>query len=135
MAALTITDARPTPNTIIANRVIGATVARGDAVYKMTSDQRHYLADNNAATAEPAAAVGVMLGTGVSGGSGVIGTSGNVWLGTTMTVGETYCVGATPGTIVPIGDITTGMRKTILGTASTANILNLDIRVTGIVVA
>jgi len=139
MAALSgITAVRPTLNTILASRapvIYGSTNAAGQAAYFDLSDSKYKLADSNASAAT-AAAVGVFVTPGVNDGYGYVATGGSIILvGTTMVVGTVYCAGAGPGDIVPISDLTTGDRTTILGTAATATQLDLAIKASGIVKA
>jgi hypothetical protein len=90
------------------------------------------LADANLSDAA-AAAVGVAVTPGVDNGWGLIAFGGPIILvGATLVVGETYVVSDTAGGIMPISDLSTGERCTILGTAATTTQLNLDINATGI---
>ena len=137
MAAISgITAVRPTATTILASRapvVYGATASAGQSAYLDSTDGKYKLADSNA-TAATAAAVGVFVTPGVDAGYGYVATGGSIILvGTTLEVGITYCVGATAGSVVPIGDLTTGDRTTILGTAATTTQIDLAIKATGIV--
>ena len=134
MAALSgITAVRTTSNTIIENVAYGATIAAGVPLYQDSADGEYKIADANA-SALTAAAKGIAITPGVDAGSGIVAKGGAIILvGTTMAVGETYYVGPTPGEIIPSADVTTGDRVTVLGTASTATQLDLNIRATGIV--
>lgn len=137
MAALSgITAVRPTSTTILATRgpvIYGSTNSAGQSAYLDAADSKYKLADSNASAAT-AAAVGIFVTPGVDTGYGYVATGGSIILvGTTMIVGTVYCVGATPGDIVPISDLTTGDRTTILGTAATATQLDLAIKASGIV--
>ena len=137
MAALSgITAVRPTSTTILATRgpvIYGSTNSAGQSAYLDSADSKYKLADSNASAAT-AAAVGIFVTPGVDTGYGYVATGGSIILvGTTMVVGTVYCVGATPGDIVPISDLTTGDRTTILGTAATATQLDLAIKASGIV--
>jgi hypothetical protein len=137
MAAVSgITAIRPTSNTTIASRgpvLYGSTNSAGQSAYFDVADSKYKLADSNASAAI-AAAVGIFVTPGVDTGYGYVATGGSIILvGTTMVVGTVYCVGATPGSIVPISDLTTGDYSTILGTAATTTQLDLAIKATGIV--
>ena len=108
----------------------GATIAAGNAVYQLGSEM--LLADANASDAT-AAAVGIAITPGVDEGWGLIAFGGPIVLvGATLVVGMTYVVSDTAGAIMPITDLSTGERCTILGTASTTTRLELDINATGI---
>jgi len=135
MAALSgITAVRPTANTIATAPIMyGATIAAGQSTYSDTADSgKQKLADAND-TAATAVVKGIAITPGVSGGYGYIATGGSIILvGTTMVVGETYAIGQTAGSIVPVSDLTTNDRVTILGTAASATQLDLQIKATGV---
>jgi hypothetical protein len=126
-----ITAARPTASTVVRVVQYGGTVSAGQPVVK--SSGKYVAADANASSAL-ASAEAIALTPGVADGYGVIAIGGGVILvGTTMTVGTTYLVSRTAG-IMPDADKTTGDYVTILGTASTATQLDLNIKATGIAV-
>jgi hypothetical protein len=127
-----ITAARPTASTVVRVVQYGGTVSAGQPVVK--SSGKYVAADANASSAL-ASAEAIALTPGVADGYGVIAIGGGVILvGTTMTVGTTYLVSRTAGGIMPDADKTTGDYVTILGTASTATQLDLNIKATGIAV-
>jgi hypothetical protein len=108
----------------------GATIAAGQTI--VPSSGKQVLADANASDAL-AAANGVSITPGVDNGWGLMAFGGPVILvGATLVVGMTYVVSDTAGGIMPITDLSTGERCTILGTASTTTQLDLDINATGI---
>lgn len=108
----------------------GATIAAGNSVYPLANEMA--LADANLSDAA-AAATGIAITPGVDTGWGLIAFGGPIILvGATLVVGETYVVSDTAGGIMPIGDLSTGERCTILGTAATTTQLNLAINPTGI---
>jgi hypothetical protein len=108
----------------------GATIAAGQSI--VPSSGKQVLADANASDAL-AAANGVAITPGVDNGWGLMAFGGPIILvGATLVVGETYVVSDTAGGIMPISDLSTGERCTILGTAATTTQLNLDINATGI---
>lgn len=134
MAALSgITAVRPTINTIFAsNPIWGETVAVGESVYQDTVTAKWFKGDSNA-SATTAAAKGIAMTPGVADGYGVVATGGNVILvGATVAVGMLYCVGATPGTIVPYTDLTTGDYVTLLGAGATSTQLNMLVNAFGV---
>jgi hypothetical protein len=135
MAALSgITAVRPTISTTLsANQIYGETIAAGQSIYQDSTTAKWLLADSNASSTT-AAAKGIAVTPGVLDGYGLVATGGNIILvGTTATVGMVYLVGATPGSIVPHGDLTTGDYVTILGVASSTTQLNLSLSASGIV--
>ena len=131
MADLTgITAVRPTQLTQLRVVPYGATIAAGQPIVR--SGTKYVLADANASAAL-AAAEGIAMTPGVDNGWGLIAFGGPIILvGATLVVGETYVVSDTAGGIMPISDLSTGERCTILGTAATATQLNLGINATGI---
>lgn len=133
MAALTgITAVRPTGNTQFRNVLYGGTIAAGIPVYLDTADNEHKATDANL-SATTAKAVGITMTPGVDAGYGIIATGGSIILvGTTMAVGTSYYSGPTAGEIIPHADLTTGDIVTLLGTASSATQLDLNITATGI---
>jgi hypothetical protein len=127
VAASVLKAAASTINTVTA----GETITAGMAVYKDTADSNEYkkAIDSSAAAA---LAAGIAL-TGSSDGQPlVICTVGGIDLGCVLTVGETYVVSDTAGGIAPVADIGSGDFVTILGVATTAGNLALDIQASGI---
>lgn len=128
MADLSITAANVgvTSNAVVELVQVGETVTQGQPAYKKALDGLYYKADANASSAT-AAAVGVFLTPASTNGYAMIAKSGSILAGATLTVGETYVVSATAGGIAPLADVTTGWYVTILGVASSASTLALDI--------
>jgi hypothetical protein len=95
------------------------------------STDKYVLADANA-SAVLAAGEGIAITPGVNNGYGLMATGGSIILvGATLAVGKTYVVSDTAGGIMPIDDLSSGDYSTILGTASTATQLDLNIRASG----
>jgi hypothetical protein len=128
MADLSITAANVgvTSNTVFELVQVGESVTQGQPAYKKALDGLYYKADANASSAT-AAALGVFLSPASTNGYALIAKSGSILAGATLTVGETYVVSATAGGIAPLADVTTGWYVTILGVASSATTLALDI--------
>lgn len=125
-----ITAVRTTQYTQTRNVVYGATIAAGNTLVK--SAGKSILADADASVAL-ASAEGIAITPGVDTGYGIIAFSGSVVLvGATLAVGTVYIVSDTPGGIKPIADATAGDYITILGVASTATQLDLNIVATGV---
>ena len=130
IAALSITAANVDIGdlTVRLEKVIGGeSITQGMPVWKNTATNpaKYYRADANAsALASTAAGIALTACSGdgnvfvVMGGEGVL-----MNLGATLVVGETYCVGSTAGTIVPIGDLTTGDYPFIIGQATTTSLI------------
>ncbi len=127
MAALTQTAG----NVIGTSRKIGTsgdTITAGMPVYRDAADSNK-LKRCRANAAGTASCNGIAL-TGSSSGQPIVyqEDAGNINLGATLTVGETYCVSdATAGAIVPVADLGTGDYITVLGVATSASNLKLDI--------
>lgn len=128
MADLSITAANVgvTSNTVFELVQVGESVTQGQPAYKKALDGLYYKADANASSAT-AAALGVFLSPASTNGYALIAKSGSILAGATLVVGETYVVSATAGGIAPLADVTTGWYVTILGVASSATTLALDI--------
>jgi len=128
MADLSITAANVgvTSGAVIELVQVGESVTQGQPAYKKALDGLYYKADANASSAT-AAALGVFLTPASTSGYALIVKSGSYLAGATLTVGETYVVSATAGGIAPLSDVTTGWYVTILGVASSASTLALDI--------
>lgn len=102
----------------------GETITQGQPIYLLNG--KYYRCD--ASTKAAAEAKGIAMTAANADEYVVVAYNGStVDLGATMTVGETYCVSATDGAIAPISDLTTGDFPTILGTATAADTLPLNI--------
>lgn len=124
----------PTAASVV--KAAGSTTATGTAGETITAGMSLYLgADNKIykaqcdGTANQAACIGIAL-TGSSLDQPITYlSSGGINLGATLTVGETYVVGTAFGGINPIGDLVSTNYVTILGIATTASNLAVDIQV------
>jgi hypothetical protein len=128
MADLSVTAANVgvTSSAVVELVQVGETVTQGQPGYKKALDGLYYKADANASSAT-AAALGVFITGASTNGYALLCKSGSYLAGATLTVGETYVVSATAGGIAPLADVTTGWYVTILGVASSATTLALDI--------
>lgn len=130
MADITVTAAN-------VNRITG-NLKRGVAAEAITAGQSVYinasglvaLADADAVLT--AAAVGIAECNAAAGQNVNYLTGGTMDVGATLTVGTTYVVSTTAGGIAPIADLASGDFTTILGIASAAGVLNLNIWASGI---
>lgn len=137
MTALSITVAEVQPGTTGAkflDGIAGATITAGQPCYLDAATNTIKLADSDASAAT-ATVRGLATHGSLAGQPIRLQTEGNITLGATsaMTVGEDYYLGPVAGSIVPHGDIANPSRKSRLGTASAAGVLNLLIVNTGIV--
>lgn len=130
MAALSQTPANVNigdANVRLEKVIGGEAITQGMPVWRNTATNpaKYFRADANA-SAIASTAAGIAL-TACSGDNGVfVVMSGDgvlMNLGATLVVGETYCVGSTAGTIVPIGDLTTGDFPFIIGQATTTALI------------
>jgi hypothetical protein len=109
----------------------GETVTQGMPVYLKAADGLYWKADSDASSAA-AAAVGIALTPGTAGETGLIVTAGEMDVGATLAVGTTYVVSNTAGKICPIADLSTGEYNTILGTATAADKLYVNVFASGV---
>lgn len=112
--------------------------AMGTAGEALTQGQPFYFSSGKAfkcdalAAANKAGASGIVLTPAGTDGPFVYAINGaEIDLGATLIVGEVYCVSATSGAICPYSDLVSTNRVTILGTATTASKLLLQIVVSG----
>jgi hypothetical protein len=134
MADITVTPASVVPGagaSIDRRYNFGATVLAGQGVYLDTADNKWKLADANASAAL-AALGGVALHGGADGQPAAVLTGGDYNPGATVVVGTIYVASATPGGIAPSADGVTGWFTSILGVATAANNIRVDIQVSGV---
>ena len=115
----------------VINVTAGASITAGQAVYRDAADGLYKLADANASQAA-AAAVGIALHAAASGQPLAVLTGGNITIGATVAVGTIYVVSGTAGGIAPAADGVTGWFTTVLGVATTAGIIAVDVQVSGV---
>ena len=111
----------------------GATITQGQSLYLDTSVDKWKLADcdSTAATAG-SGGVAIALTSGADGQKGIIVTSGNVDLGATLTVGEIYVLSGNAGGIAPEGDLASNDYVVVLGVATAADNLKMQIINSGV---
>ena len=129
MATVTVTAAEvlPTATTEKEVGIAGETLTAGMSVYKKSSDANAWW-KADADTAAEAQAGGIALCGASDGQYVVVATDGDIDPGFTCTVGETYIVAAdVAGGIAPIGDLLAGDYATILGVATSASNLKLNV--------
>lgn len=110
----------------------GETITAGQPVYKDASDSDKVKAADANASKESADCVGIALHGATDGQPLVYVSSGDVDLGATLTIGTIYVVSATSGGIAPEGDLTSGQYTTILGVATAANNLKMNLKASGV---
>jgi hypothetical protein len=131
MADLTITAASVV---VVANAatksdqgVAGETIAAGKAVYKAASG-KWMLADNDSATAEAKTALGIALNGAALDQPLTIHKMGKLTIGATLTAGSRYYLSSTAGGIMPEADLASGDYVCLLGLASSASVLDVNIQ-------
>lgn len=109
-----------------------AGITQGMSVYMDTADSDKWKKCINTSAAA-ALAGGIALTPAGDDEYFLIVTSGKVDLGATLAVGEVYGVSDTAGKIRPVVDDGTGDFVTILGVATAADALDVQIRASGVV--
>ena len=130
MTALSITAASviPAADAVKVKRTAGATLTAGLALYSDSADSFSQKAASNAAAAT-AIVTGIAL-QGVSDGQELDVQSDGTIAGMGTTEGVVYVLG-TAGGIVPLADLVTGNRVTLIGVGNASGGLILSIKSTG----
>ncbi|MBZ9873486.1 hypothetical protein LB542_21885 [Mesorhizobium sp. BR1-1-9] len=129
MTALSITAANVLAgaNSTRDNGIAGAAVTAGQPVYK-AADNSYKLADTNDASALVRKPKGIALHAAAIGQPLAVHQKGPLTIGASVTPGVAYYLGGTPGTIVPVGDLTTGDHPALIGMATSATDIYVDIQ-------
>ena len=127
MSALSITAAnvQPASNAVILSGTFGATITAGQVVYELSSDNEWYLADADVLATSVVA--GIAINGGSDGQAGDIQIVGDIDLGATLTVGQIYVLSTTAGGIAPTVDTASGDYVTVLGVATAADSMMMEI--------
>lgn len=137
MADLSITAANVLPG---ANAVIertftaGATITAGQVVYLESATTTYKLADGDSATAEIRSPRGIALNGASAGQPLAVQTAGSITIGGTLTPGLAYYLTKVAGGIGLVAEIATGGYATVLGIATSASVLKINITESGIAV-
>jgi hypothetical protein len=140
MAAISITAGNVIKSTgaITEAGWFGETVTAGQTVYKDSSDGQFYLADCDATAVAGESQIDNVHGIALNGGAvdqpAVIQKSGKITIGGTAVVAMVYVQSATAGGITALADIANPDYITVIGVATTAGVLDIDINRTGVVV-
>lgn len=113
----------------------GASVTAGQPVYLDSATNTYKLADCDSGTAAVRSPDGVTLHAAASGQPLTIAERGPVTIGATLTAGVAYYLSATAGGICPVADLVAGNYPVILGIATSASVLNIDIQEAGVALA
>ncbi|WP_421579498.1 hypothetical protein [Shinella sp. M31] len=134
MTALSITAANVVAGTNSTRDIgtAGTTITAGQAVYLDTATNKWLLADTNSATAAARVASAIALNSASLNQPISLHKSGDITIGATVTAGVAYYLGGTAGTIVPVGDLTTGDYPQIIGIAKSATVLAVDFQSAGV---
>jgi hypothetical protein len=134
MADLTITAAivDSGEGARIEHGTAGAAVTAGQAVYLDPADGTFKLADDNSATAAARIPYGLALHGAAAGQPLTVQSSGPVVVGAALSAGVAYYLSDTPGGICPVADLATGEYPALLGMATSATVLQLDIQTPGV---
>lgn len=134
MALLTITPANVGVGSLASStRVVqvGEAVAQGEVGYRNATDGKYYKADANDADKD-AVEVVFLTPASTDGYAVAVLTGSSVKIGATLTIGKVYYLAPTVGRIGEESDVLSGDYVTVLGVASTTEILNFNPNVTGV---
>ena len=115
--------------------IAGATIPAGSVVYlDTTTTGKWQLADSDAATsaARGLGRTGIALNSASLNQPINVQTSGLITLGAVLTAGTAYYLSDTPGMLCPLADITGGDYLVLLGLATSASVLHLDVQYSGV---
>lgn len=137
MADLSVTAANVVPGSGAKTEsgIAGATITAGQVVYKDSSDNKFKLADTDSATAAVRSPYGIALNGASNGQTLGVLTMGAMTIGATVTAGVFYYLSGTAGGICPVADVAAGDYPCIIGSASSASVLNVHIVESGVVLA
>lgn len=107
-------------------RLAAATITAGQVVY-LDANSKYNLADTDSATAIVRKPRGIALNGGAAGQPIQIIRSGPVTIGATVTKGVAYYLSGTAGGICPVADVAAGDYTAIIGMATSATVLLVDI--------
>ncbi|AZO04581.1 hypothetical protein [Mesorhizobium sp. M2A.F.Ca.ET.043.02.1.1] len=110
----------------------GEAITAGQAVYRSSTTKKLMKADSNGASAEIRTPIGIALNGGALDQPIKFQKSGDITIGAALTPGLAYYLSDTPGGICPVADIGAGEYVCLIGLASSASVLALDIRYTGV---
>lgn len=117
---------------VVEHGLAGATVTAGQWVYLDSATGKYLLADSNSATAAARTPRGVALNGAADGQPLAIAKGGSVTIGGTLTAGVAYYMSDTPGGMCPVADVGSGEYATVLGVATSATVLKIDIQASGV---
>jgi hypothetical protein len=134
MADLTITAASVIAGSgaDIEHGTAGATITAGQTVYRDAATGKYLLADSNSATAAARTPRGIALNGAANGQPLAILKGGPITIGATVTAGVAYYQSDTPGGICPVADVGSGEYSCVLGIATSAAVVAVEIQASGV---
>lgn len=132
MADLTVvaSNVKPGTDTVTKRGIAGEAISAGQSVFK-AADGGIELCENDQAALD-AACIGLSLNDAAVDQPIEYGVTGDVDMGAILAIGQTYIVGAAPGGIAPEGDAVAGEFVTVIGVATTTNLLKLGLLQSGV---
>jgi hypothetical protein len=132
MADISITAGNVVPGSgaeVDRNGIAGATITAGKVVYKDGATGKYLLADDDSATDSARRPTGIALNGASLNQPLAVQKSGLVTLGATLTPGLDYYLSDTAGGICPRADLVTPQTVVLIGLATSATVLDIDIKV------
>lgn len=135
MADLTVTASSVKSDSAadVGSGIAGVAITAGQVLRYNSTTGKYVLAD--ADTATEAVSVGIALNSAAADQPVSFQRAGVIAIGATVAVGTVYVVSATAGGIAPVSDLVSGDYVTLLGVASAAGKLSMNIFVSGVTVA
>ena len=112
--------------------IAGETITAGQAIYKDPTSGKYMKADSNSGTAEARVPDGIALHGASNNQPIALQTGGPITIGATLTPGAAYYLSDTPGGICPVADIGSGEYVCLIGLATSASVLSINIEYTGV---
>ncbi len=123
-------NVKPGLDLVTKRGIAGEAITAGDSLFKATDGELE-LCEKDQAVAD-AACVGVALNDAAALQPVEYGITGTIDMGAILAIGQTYIIGAAPGALAPEADAAVGNFTTVVGIATTANILKLGILQSGV---
>lgn len=135
-ADLTITATSVVPGTDAKKEtgIAGEAITAGQPVYRSASTGKYLKSDADSATAEVRGVRGIALHAASTNQPLTIQTDGTITIGATVTVAGAYYLSNTAGGIMPAADLSTGEYPVLIGFATTASVIDLNIVAAGVAV-
>lgn len=137
MADLVITAASVVPGSgaKTETKTAGATITAGQVVYLDSADNKFKLADTDSGTAAARSPYGIALHGASANQPLTAQTSGLITIGAAVTAGVFYYLSGTAGGICPVADVAAGDYPCIVGVATSASLMKVQLVESGVVLA